>query len=82
MNWSFTIAIGIYVNKDGIYMMTFAYRHFKDIHIKAIDEVWYRRAVEQNYDDPIRFIYTVPFNSGKWFGLYSLCFYLKFRPTS
>lgn len=78
MNWSFTITIGIYyVNKDGIYMMTVAYRHFK-----AIDEVWYRRAVEQNYDDPIKFIYTVPFNSGKWFGLYGLCFYLKCRPTS
>ncbi|XP_054278254.1 voltage-dependent calcium channel subunit alpha-2/delta-3-like isoform X3 [Macrosteles quadrilineatus] len=38
--------------------------HFKDTHVRAIDEVWYRRAVEQNYDDPDRFIYTVPFNSG------------------
>ncbi|XP_046661084.1 voltage-dependent calcium channel subunit alpha-2/delta-3 isoform X3 [Homalodisca vitripennis] len=38
--------------------------HFKDIHNKAIDEVWYKRAVEQNFDDPERFVYSVPFSSG------------------
>lgn len=44
---------------------TGCFRHFKDVHNKAIDEVWYRRAVDQNYEDPERFVYSVPFSSGK-----------------
>lgn len=34
------------------------------IHNRAIDEVWYRRAVEQYYIEPRSFVYSVPFHAG------------------
>ncbi|XP_031332073.1 voltage-dependent calcium channel subunit alpha-2/delta-3 isoform X2 [Photinus pyralis] len=38
--------------------------HFHQLHNKAIDEVWYRRAVEQHYVEPRSFVYSVPFDVG------------------
>ncbi|XP_045467080.1 voltage-dependent calcium channel subunit alpha-2/delta-3-like isoform X2 [Harmonia axyridis] len=38
--------------------------NFHLVHNKAIDEVWYRRAVERHYVDPRGFIYSVPFEIG------------------
>ncbi|XP_022904961.2 voltage-dependent calcium channel subunit alpha-2/delta-3 isoform X1 [Onthophagus taurus] len=35
---------------------------FHQLHDKAIDEVWYRRAVEHYYIDPKSFVYSVPFD--------------------
>lgn len=32
---------------------------------RSVDEVWYKRAVEQHYIEPQSFIYSVPFNEGK-----------------
>jgi hypothetical protein len=36
-------------------------RRFGDIHNRAIDEIWYKRAVEQHYMDEESFVYSVPF---------------------
>ncbi|XP_072393031.1 voltage-dependent calcium channel subunit alpha-2/delta-3 isoform X1 [Diabrotica undecimpunctata] len=38
--------------------------NFHILHNKAIDEVWYRRAVEHHYVDPQDFIYSVPHYTG------------------
>ncbi|GLV36977.1 straightjacket [Carabus blaptoides fortunei] len=38
--------------------------HFSELHNRAIDEVWYRRAVEQHYTDEGSFVYSVPFELG------------------
>ncbi|XP_017771996.1 PREDICTED: voltage-dependent calcium channel subunit alpha-2/delta-3 isoform X2 [Nicrophorus vespilloides] len=38
-------------------------QHFHLVHNKAIDEVWYRRAVEQYYIQPRSFVYSVPFGA-------------------
>lgn len=38
-------------------------------HHRSVDEVWYKRAVEQHYVEPQSFVYSVPFNQGlhfKW----------------
>ncbi|KAI4455354.1 voltage-dependent calcium channel subunit alpha-2/delta-related [Holotrichia oblita] len=35
---------------------------FHEIHNRATDEIWYRRAVEQHYIDPRSFVYSVPFD--------------------
>ncbi|XP_060533822.1 voltage-dependent calcium channel subunit alpha-2/delta-3 [Cylas formicarius] len=39
-------------------------KHFHRIHNKAIDEVWYKRAVEHHYIDPSNFVYSVPYEIG------------------
>ncbi|KAL1110506.1 hypothetical protein AAG570_008034 [Ranatra chinensis] len=38
--------------------------HFSEIHNRAIDEIWYKRAVEQYLVEPLSFVYSVPFDSG------------------
>ncbi|KAJ8872181.1 hypothetical protein PR048_025783 [Dryococelus australis] len=38
--------------------------HFSKTNNKAIDELWYKRAVEQNEMEPESFVFSVPFNSG------------------
>ncbi|KAK9874141.1 hypothetical protein WA026_002496 [Henosepilachna vigintioctopunctata] len=38
--------------------------NFHIIHNRAIDEVWYKRAVEAHYTDPRGFVYSVPFDIG------------------
>ncbi|KAK9720898.1 Neuronal voltage-dependent calcium channel alpha 2acd [Popillia japonica] len=35
---------------------------FHEIHNKATDEIWYRRAVDQHFIDPRSFVYSVPFD--------------------
>jgi hypothetical protein len=40
-------------------------RRFGDIHNRAIDEIWYKRAVEQHYVDKESFVYSVPFDDGE-----------------
>ncbi|XP_011136364.1 voltage-dependent calcium channel subunit alpha-2/delta-3 isoform X3 [Harpegnathos saltator] len=34
--------------------------HFSELHSKAVDEVWYKRAVEQYYVQPESFVFSVP----------------------
>lgn len=41
---------------------------FGDIHNRAIDEIWYKRAVEQHYVDEESFVYSVPFDAGQDYG--------------
>ncbi|XP_033611024.1 voltage-dependent calcium channel subunit alpha-2/delta-3 isoform X2 [Cryptotermes secundus] len=38
---------------------------FGDIHNRAIDEIWYKRAVEQHYVEEDSFVYSVPFDDGE-----------------
>ncbi|CAH0548637.1 unnamed protein product [Brassicogethes aeneus] len=38
--------------------------NFHILHNKAIDETWYKRAVEHHYTDPRNFVYSVPFDIG------------------
>ncbi|KAK7068849.1 Voltage-dependent calcium channel subunit alpha-2/delta-4 [Halocaridina rubra] len=37
--------------------------HFMKIHNKAIDEVWYKRAVDYYDEDPEAYVYSVPFDA-------------------
>nr|XP_024215469.1 voltage-dependent calcium channel subunit alpha-2/delta-3 isoform X2 [Halyomorpha halys] len=39
-------------------------QHFSNIHNRATDETWYKRAVEQYYVEPDSFVYSVPFDAG------------------
>ncbi|XP_047117429.1 voltage-dependent calcium channel subunit alpha-2/delta-3 isoform X2 [Schistocerca piceifrons] len=39
--------------------------HFSEIHNHAIDEVWYKRAVEHHYENSKSFVYSVPFDAGE-----------------
>merc|ERR1719215_1208388 len=39
--------------------------HFADINNKAIEEVWYKRAVDYHLINPKAFVYSVPFDVGK-----------------
>lgn len=34
--------------------------HFSKLYPRAIDEVWYKRAIEQYYVDPDSFVFSVP----------------------
>lgn len=43
----------------------FIYRHFSDINNKAIEEVWYKRAVDYHIINPHAFVYSVPFDVGR-----------------
>ncbi|XP_073994494.1 voltage-dependent calcium channel subunit straightjacket isoform X3 [Rhodnius prolixus] len=38
--------------------------HFSEMHNRATDEIWYRRAVEQYLIEPESFVYSVPFDAG------------------
>lgn len=38
--------------------------HFSDLNNRAIDEVWYKRAVEQHYVEQHSFVFSVPFDVG------------------
>merc|ERR1719481_2452391 len=38
--------------------------HFSEVNNKAIDEVWYKRAVEYHYNNPTSFVFSVPFDIG------------------
>lgn len=38
--------------------------HFSELHNRAIDEIWYKRAVEQYFVDPRSYVYSVPFDNG------------------
>ncbi|KAK9758435.1 VWA N-terminal [Popillia japonica] len=38
--------------------------HFSQTNVKAIDEVWYKRAVDQHAIEPESFVFSVPFDIG------------------
>lgn len=38
---------------------------FSENNVRAVDEVWYKRAVEQYLIEPESFVYAVPFDVGK-----------------
>ncbi|XP_019871857.2 voltage-dependent calcium channel subunit alpha-2/delta-3 isoform X2 [Aethina tumida] len=38
--------------------------NFHNVHNRAIDETWYKRAVEQHYLNPQNFVFSVPFHVG------------------
>lgn len=43
-------------------------RHFSELNNRAMDETWYKRAVDQHAIEPESFVFSVPFdvgNSGK-----------------
>ena len=41
-----------------------ACRHFSEINPNAIDQTWYKRAVDQYAVEPDSFVYSVPFSTG------------------
>ncbi|XP_055376852.1 voltage-dependent calcium channel subunit alpha-2/delta-3 isoform X2 [Condylostylus longicornis] len=51
-----------YTNNNSEYRQDYD-SHFKEI--KAIDEIWYKRAVEQHFIEPQSFVFSVPFNAGE-----------------
>lgn len=38
-------------------------RHFSDTNVRAMDETWYKRAVDQHSIEPESFVFSVPFDS-------------------
>lgn len=40
------------------------FRHFGEANAKAMDESWYKRAVDQHAVEPDSFVFSVPFDSG------------------
>lgn len=48
-----------------------SHRHFHHVHNRAIDEVWYKRAVEHSYVDAGAYVYSVPHEAGE---LYAVIF--------
>ncbi|XP_068083443.1 voltage-dependent calcium channel subunit alpha-2/delta-3 [Anabrus simplex] len=38
--------------------------HFHELHNRAIDEIWYKRAVDYHYINPHSYVYSVPFDAG------------------
>lgn len=42
----------------------FRYRHFSESNSRAMDEVWYKRAVDQHAIEPESFVFSVPFDVG------------------
>ncbi|XP_065165704.1 voltage-dependent calcium channel subunit alpha-2/delta-3 isoform X2 [Atheta coriaria] len=38
--------------------------HFSEHNVRAMDETWYKRAVDQYYIEPESFVYSVPFDVG------------------
>ena len=47
-------------------MLICFYRHFSETNVRAIDQIWYKRAVEQYEVESDSFVYSVPFDSGKF----------------
>lgn len=41
----------------------FTCRHFSEMNQRAIDEVWYKRAVDQHAIEPDSFVFSVPFDA-------------------
>ncbi|KAK2724952.1 hypothetical protein QYM36_001414 [Artemia franciscana] len=53
--------------EDGVYHPYgegYENRHFSESNNGAIDEIWYKRAVEQNSVEPDSFVYSLPFDAG------------------
>lgn len=51
------------------YLILFLFFHpriFSENNRKAIDETWYKRAVDQHTIEPESFVFSVPFNARKW----------------
>ena len=38
----------------------FCFRHFSNTNAKAIDELWYKRAVDYHFKSPDSFVFSVP----------------------
>lgn len=39
---------------------------FSEKNNRAIDETWYKRAVEQHFVEPQSFVFSVPFDAGNF----------------
>ena len=50
------------------WMLTFSIfrRPFYETNAKSNDQVWYKRAVDQYEEDPDSFVYSIPFDAGKF----------------
>ncbi len=46
--------------------------HFSETNRRAIDEVWYKRAVDHHEVEHESFVYSVPFNAGRCFSVADL----------
>lgn len=47
-----------------MFSLFFFSESFGDSNNRGVDEIWYKRAVELNHEDPQSFTYSVPFNAG------------------
>jgi len=41
-------------------------RRFAERHARAMDASWYKRAVDQHSIEPESFVFSVPFDAGKY----------------
>lgn len=46
------------------------FRPFGSIYNRSIDEIWYKRAVEQHYFDDESFVFSIPFKDGEYSFVY------------
>lgn len=42
------------------------FRHFSENNVRAMDETWYKRAVDQHSIEPESFVFSVPFDVGSY----------------
>lgn len=49
--------------RDVLWLIYLFYRHFSENNVKAMDETWYKRAVDQHSIEPESFVFSVPFDS-------------------
>lgn len=47
-----------------VVLIVFLYRHFSENNVRAMDETWYKRAVDQHSIEPESFVFSVPFDVG------------------
>lgn len=47
-----------------MYFVNISRLDFIKNNIRSVDEVWYKRAVEQHFIEPQGFVFSVPFNEG------------------
>ncbi|XP_059352262.1 voltage-dependent calcium channel subunit alpha-2/delta-3-like isoform X2 [Daphnia carinata] len=64
----FGISVAFVATRSGLLrwqdISTIDDKHFSEVNLNAIDQTWYKRAVDQYSVEPDSFVYSVPFSTG------------------
>lgn len=61
---NYVISTHVRDNSDNCFTLVATNRHFSEANTNAIDQTWYKRAVDQYAVEPESFVYSVPFGAG------------------